>query len=192
MNASFTKLIFVTMPSNDPAKTSLFYEQLLGIPFGRTFSHISSYHAPILTDGTQFVVQQRFSSHDAPTPYFAVEDMAAAIKLAESTGCKVVTEPMPLTVPLEMQGSFVANAALCFELNPEDFKGTIGIGAVLRDPAENRVGFVQFEKFMHPMYSLGEYAKKFSPVQEKSHRLTVQLGRLFEQLEQRKTTSNVQ
>lgn len=177
------KLVFVTLPALDPKKTSEFYAKYIGIEFGRTFSDsVVSYHAPVLDDGTQISVQMRFSAQDVPTCYFAVDDIEAVIAEMVADGARLTFGPVSMPVAQDAMGGFIANAAAFFGIEPERVKDDLGLVAVLLDPAGNRLGLIQFEEFMHPMYSLGTFAKDMSAQQRNSHRVSCEMGKLFDKI----------
>jgi predicted enzyme related to lactoylglutathione lyase len=177
------KLVFVTLPAADPKKTADFYAKHIGIEFGRTFSDsVVSYHAPVLEDGTQLSVQERLSAQDVPTCYLAVDDIASTIPEMLADGARLIFGPVSMPVAKDALGGFVANGAAFFDLEPQQIKDDLGLVALLLDPAGNRLGLIQFEEFMHPMYSLGKFAKDLSSLQRNSHRVSVEMGKLFDRI----------
>jgi predicted enzyme related to lactoylglutathione lyase len=182
------KLVFVTMPVDDPKAVAAFYTKYIGVEFGRTFSDgVVSYHAPILEDGTQLSIQKRFSPHDMVTCYFAVDDIAETLRGMVCDGAKVAMEPIRLTVARDAIGGFIANSTVFFGIPAESVKDYLGLGAVVIDPAGNRIGLIQFEEFMHPMYSVGKFAKELTPAQANAHRISVEMGKLFDKIPAPKT-----
>ena len=177
------KLVFVTLPALDPKRAAEFYSKYFGIEFGRTFSEsVVAYHAPVLDDGTQISIQARLSAQDAPTCYLAVDDIAATAREMVADGAKLVFGPAPMPVAKDAIGGFIANSTAFFGVDPEHVKPDLGLVAVLLDPAGNRLGLIQFEEFMHPMYSLGKFAKELSPRQLNSHRVSVEMGKLYDKI----------
>lgn len=142
------RMIFCHIPvdaSHDEA-TRKFYGTLLGRDLIRSLrDDVEDYHAPS-SAGVQLSVGKRRSAHETVTCYFAVDNLADAIRHLEAAGGKVVVKPLSLQMKVPVPASrFVEESCK----NREFFEmadPTIGEVAIMTDPAGHLVGIAQLAK----------------------------------------------
>jgi predicted enzyme related to lactoylglutathione lyase len=138
------KLVLVNAPTRDSEKSRSFYGALLGAEFAQGFNpNVASWWTPLLR-GVDFTITMRYDDRERLTPYFAVENLEAAIKDLEAHGGQCVVPPRDVVFgPEQAREAYVAEQKKeGHDLKPNQVK-TVGRMAVLLDPDLNHVGLIQ-------------------------------------------------
>lgn len=142
------RMIFCHIPTTGEHSeaTRKFYGALLGRELIRSLrDDMEEYHAPG-SAGTQLSVGLKRSEHETVACYFAVDNLADAIRHLEAAGGKVVHKPMPLQMKVPVPSSrFIEESCKNREFFGER-EPSLGEAAILVDPAGNLVGLMQ----LHP------------------------------------------
>jgi predicted enzyme related to lactoylglutathione lyase len=139
------KLVVCNVPTSNSAAARKFYDTLFGgADFARSLNDkIESYYRPISEDGLTLAIATRQEAREPVTCYFAVDDLATAVRELEAAGGKVVVK----STPLPISGSSVA-----LKVFDDDNKAK-GVHAAqvpshwatMLDPDGNYIGLLQLQ-----------------------------------------------
>ncbi|MFZ1218234.1 MAG: hypothetical protein WAO00_03025 [Chthoniobacterales bacterium] len=138
------KLVLINAPTRDSEKSRSFYGTLLGAEFAHGLNpSVASWWTP-LGRGVDFNVTVRYDDRERLTPYFAVENLEAAVKELETIGGKCVVRPRDVLLgPDNAREAYLAQLKKeGHPIKPDQAK-TVGRMAVLLDPDLNHVGLIQ-------------------------------------------------
>jgi predicted enzyme related to lactoylglutathione lyase len=150
-------LAFISIPSDNPAKSRDFYGQIFGIELVRSLSDQEGYHAPISDDGIDLNVNIRHSPQETTTAYLAVRDLQATLDATKAAGGKVVWGPTDMTMS---QADFDEYKKAVKDVDGLDADtASLGRAAVVVDPGGSQVGFVQLANHTHKHFAVGEFQR---------------------------------
>ena len=139
------KLVFYDVPATNLANTRKFYAALLGTELADIPNpkEKGAFH-PLSADGLELTIHPRRKQDppDIPTAYFAVADLAAAMKQLTAAGGKEAYPPHDIPLPT---GDALKKYRLEAKKAGQEVGKRIGQGAVMLDPDKNPVGLVQLE-----------------------------------------------
>src|SRR5438876_6732431 len=103
------KLVLINAPTRNSEKSRSFYGALLGVEFAHGFNpNVASWWTPLLR-GVDFTVTDRYDDRERLTPYFAVENLEAAVKELEGLGGRCVVPARDVLLgPEQAREAFVA------------------------------------------------------------------------------------
>jgi predicted enzyme related to lactoylglutathione lyase len=127
------KLVFYDVPATNLANTRKFYAALLGTELA---------DIPNPKEKGAFHPRRKQDPPDIPTAYFAVADLAAAMKQLTAAGGKEAYPPHDIPLPT---GEALKKYRLEAKKAGQEVGKRIGQGAVMLDPDKNPVGLVQLE-----------------------------------------------
>jgi predicted enzyme related to lactoylglutathione lyase len=138
------KLIMCNVSSTDPMRAQRFYATLLGdLEFVRSPNPaVEQYYTPISDDGIDLTITTRKSDIERVTPYFAVDNLSAAIKELEQLG-----------------------GTLLWPKEGSEGKLKVGQTVVMLDPDGNHVGLMQVATAAHHHFRLGKFRRKLDQSQ---------------------------
>jgi predicted enzyme related to lactoylglutathione lyase len=141
-----SKLVICNVPTQDSEASRRFYGALLGTDeFVRApDKDVETYTRPILADGVDLAITQRFEDTESMTCYFAVENLERATKELEERGGELKYESSEIT---------------------RDDGETIGRFAVVLDPDKNHVGLIELSESAQKYFRFGEYGEPLRPEQ---------------------------
>ncbi len=159
------KLIFYNVPSSNVQNSLKFYSALLGIDasdFVRAPSdQTESYNYLISPDGIELHISSRHHPNEGVTPYYAVDDLNAALNELERLGAKVDVKPSPVQVAAAAMPAYQAEAAKL----GQKVTAHLGQFAIVRDPDNNMLGLMQLEDAANRYFKSGPYRNNLSAEQ---------------------------
>ncbi|MBE1493147.1 putative enzyme related to lactoylglutathione lyase [Amycolatopsis lexingtonensis] len=174
MKSMIPKPVIINVPVDDVDTGIKFYEQFLGLTMARSLSYEVSFHAPVSSDGILLTVNKRHFPGEGVTVMFHVEDLDRALEDWKAAGGTVVAGPYDLPLPHRIREEFRDQ----FRDSPF-YRGeagdSMGRGASLNDPEGNRLGVVEFNRWAHATFALGEYARPVTADQLRDQQIA--LGR---------------
>jgi predicted enzyme related to lactoylglutathione lyase len=170
-----SSLAFINVPSDSPAKSRAFFEQLFGIELVPSLWSEESYHAPISADGIDIDINVRHSPQEATTAYLAVADLDGAIQLATKAGGQVVWGPDDLAIPKE---DVQAYQSAVKEIEGMDVNSDrLGRAAVVLEPGGSQIGLVELEEHTHQHFAVGKHQQPLTAHQTKVHQRSMQIAK---------------
>jgi predicted enzyme related to lactoylglutathione lyase len=168
-------LAFINIPSDQPAQTRDFYQELFGIELAPSLSDDEGYHAPISEDGIDLNINIRHTPEEAAMAFIAVNDLQRALDMAQGAGGQVVWGPEDLPIPDDDLDEYRAAAReLESVLVPDN---SMGRAAIVVDPGGSQVGFVQLEGHAQRHFRVGPFQQPLDDHQERVHERSMRLGR---------------
>jgi predicted enzyme related to lactoylglutathione lyase len=172
LNAS---LAFVNVPSDNPAQSRDFFQQLFGIELAPSLSADEGYHAPISDDGIDLNINVRHTQQESPMPFIAVGNLDQAIELAENARGQVIWGPEELPIPDADLEDYKQGIK---ELENEDVQGnSMGRAAIVREPGGSQVGLVQLAEHAHRHFGVGKHQRPIDDHQVRVHERAMDVGR---------------
>ena len=155
------KLIFVSVPADNPERAAGFYGKMLGIGFARSLTdEMEAYHAPISNEGAIMNIHTRLREGQQISCCFAVEDLDVALEEFQAEGGLVISPPRKLPIhPRGIDRYHDANQEH-FDMPSRSLGETESMGsfAVVKDPEGNSLILMQLEKHAHASFKLSNYA----------------------------------
>jgi hypothetical protein len=149
MNA---RLILCSVPSGARKATERFYATLLGAEPGRRPWEEGTPPYVWAGDGVKLTVSERRHEREGVMPHFRVDDLEAAVRRLAAAGGRPVAGPYELSVA-------AADLEALHDLRQEPGfgprEGSLGHGALMRDPDGNLMGLVQLHPFAEPFFEGG-------------------------------------
>jgi predicted enzyme related to lactoylglutathione lyase len=169
-----SSLAFINIPSDDPAKSRGFFEQLFGIDLVPSLWSQESYHAPISADGIDLDINVRHTPQETTTAFVAVADLDKAIQLATKAGGQVLWGPDDLAIPKE---DVQAYQAALKEMEGTDSSDSLGRAAVILEPGGSQIGLVELEEHAHQHFAFGKHQQPLTAHQTRVHQRSMQIAK---------------
>jgi len=148
-----TKLVSISIPSDNLERSVKFYSALLGHDLARSLTDVMvSYHSPI-SAGVMLTVQPRKAPGE-PAIFLAVDDLAKELDQVTRLGGSVVIRPMAL--PVATAGRAHLESKLREHGSNEELSTSVGTMAIIKDPDGNFVGLLQLSLWAQHMYKRGD------------------------------------
>jgi predicted enzyme related to lactoylglutathione lyase len=164
-----SSLAFINIPSDDPARSRAFFEQLFGIDLVPSLWSDESYHAPISADGIDLDINVRHTPQESTTAFLAVADLDGAIRLATRSGGQVLWGPDDLAIPKDGTNPVPEVA--------EDTNGdSLGRAAVILEPGGSQIGLVELEEHAHEHFAFGKHQQPLTPHQTQAHQRSLEIA----------------
>jgi predicted enzyme related to lactoylglutathione lyase len=164
-----SSLAFINIPSDDPAKSRVFFEQLFGIDLVPSLWSEQSYHAPISADGIDLDINVRHTPQESTTAFVAVPDLDGAIQLATRSGGRVLWGPDELAIPKE-------DAQSVPELAGDPSGDSLGRAAVILEPGGSQIGLVELEEHAHQHFAFGKHQQPLTAHQTQVHQRSMRIA----------------
>ena len=168
-------LAFINIPSDDPAKSRQFYEQLFGIDLVPSLSGEQGYHAPISDDGIDLDVNPRHSPQETTTAYVSVPNLDQALDAVRNAGGKVVWGPSDIKIAQEDLDEYKKAVKDVDGLDVDT--ASLGRSAVVVDPGGSQVGLVQLARHTHKHFAVGEFQRPLDDYRVKVHQRSKDLAK---------------
>jgi len=160
-------LAFVNFPSDNPAETRKFFQDLFGIDLVPSLSDEVSYHAPVSDDGIDVNVGARHTPQESPTAFIAVDDLTKAIDLAKGSGGQVVWGPDDLQIPATDLDEYKKAIK---EIDKVDVKSdSLGRAAIVVEAGGSQIGLVQLADHAEKHFNAGKHRQALSDYRVMTH-----------------------
>jgi len=168
-------LAFINIPSDNPAKSRDFYQQIFGIELVRSLTAQEGYHAPISDDGIDIDVNPRHSPQETTTAFLSVSNLQATLDAVKAGGGKVVWGPEDMPIP---QADLDDYKKAVKEIDGLDVdSASLGRAAIVVDPGGSQVGFVQLAKHTHKHFAVGDFQRPLDDHRMKVHERSKELAK---------------
>lgn len=169
-----SSLAFINIPSDSPAKSRAFFEQLFGIDLVPSLWSEESYHAPISADGIDLDINVRHTPQETTTAFLAVADLDSAIQLATRSGGRVLWGPDDLAIPKE---DVHAYQTALKEMEGTEASDSLGRAAVIMEPGGSQIGLVELEEHAHQHFAFGKHQQPLTAHQTGVHQRSMQIAK---------------
>lgn len=153
------KLVLINIAANQPQKAQELYADLLGAPFARSlWDHGESYHGPLSADGVMVTVNPRHHPQETVTPYFAVDNLDAALTDLKKHGVNVAWGPDDLPISPKTFGLYQASFKKEFPQEASLLSTqSLGKAVLVIDAEGNAVGLVELATHAHVFFKVGQH-----------------------------------
>jgi predicted enzyme related to lactoylglutathione lyase len=158
-----SSLAFINIPSDEPAKSRAFFEQLFGVEMVPSLWGEESYHSPISADGIDLDINIRHTPQESTTAFLAVLDLEDALKQATGAGGRVLWGPEELPIPKGDVNSY--QSALREVEGVDTDSESLGRAAIVLEPGGSQVGLVQLEEHAHRHFAVGKHQQPLTAYQ---------------------------
>lgn len=168
-------LAFINIPSDNPAKSRDFYQQVFGIELVRSLTDQEGYHAPISDDGIDIDVNPRHTPQEGTTAYIAVNNLQQVLDTVTAAGGRVVWGPEEMKIPRQDIDEYRKAVK---EVDGLDVNNdSLGRAAVVVDPGGSQVGLVQLAEHTHKHFAFGRFQRPLDEYREKVHERSKQIAK---------------
>lgn len=149
------KLIMVSVPSSDPARSRNFYKALVGTRFARSlYRKERHYHAPV-SSGVQLDLGKPYNDGQPMMAMFAVRSLDRSLERVKKGGGKVVEENLSFPIDPEDRKQLGGPWRKHYGADVPD---NLGRGAIAMDPDGNLIALVELEPGAEASFKRGHIA----------------------------------
>jgi predicted enzyme related to lactoylglutathione lyase len=160
-------LAFLNFPSDNPSETRKFFQDLFGIDLIPSLSDQEVYHAPVSDDGIDLNIGARHTPQESPTAFIAVDDLDAALSLAQNAGGNVVWGPEDMPIP---DADFEDYKKAVKEIDNVNVKTkSLGRAAVIVESGGSQVGLVEVADHAEKHFNAGKHKTPLSDRRVMAH-----------------------
>ena len=150
------KLVSLSMMAdNNIAESSAYYEKLTGQNFATTMHEAVGYGA-WASAGVKLVIMECQDEWSGVMASFRVDNLKEALKLSKESGCTILNEGMPMSLPKALEQDYEDLTHEIGLIPRDQIAPTLGVAAIVSDPSGNVVSLVELHPHAETHYEEGD------------------------------------